>query len=85
MQVWPPSGVITQAVIKLAASAASLRGGRTSGQLDHVFFVLRLLAALAAKKYANVTEKNIHLFHPSSQAPGPGLVQGPRPGACKEG
>ena len=38
-----------QAVIKSAASAASLRGGRASGRLDHGFF-LQLLAALAAKK-----------------------------------
>ena len=38
-----------QAVIKSAASAASLQGGRASGRLDHAFF-LYFLAALAAKK-----------------------------------
>ena len=38
-----------QAVIKSAASAASLRGGRASGRLDHGFF-LQFWAALAAKK-----------------------------------
>ena len=38
-----------QAVIKSAASAAFLRGGRASGRLDHGFFS-QFLAALAAKK-----------------------------------
>ena len=38
-----------RAVIKSAASAASLCGGRASGRLDHGFFV-QFLAALAAKK-----------------------------------
>ena len=38
-----------QAVIKSAASAASMRGGRASGRLDHGFF-LQFLAALAAQK-----------------------------------
>ena len=38
-----------QAVIKSATSAASLRGGRASGRVDHGFFV-QFLAALAAKK-----------------------------------
>ena len=38
-----------QAVIKWAASAASSRGGRASGRLDHGFF-LQFLAALAANK-----------------------------------
>ena len=33
-----PVYVNFQAVIKSAASAASLRGGRASGRLDHVFF-----------------------------------------------
>ena len=36
-------------VIKAAASAASLHGGRASGRLDHGFF-LQFLVALAAKK-----------------------------------
>ena len=44
-----PDSVKFQAVIKSAASAASLRGGRASGRLDHGFF-LQFLAALAAKK-----------------------------------
>ena len=44
-----PDYVNFQAVIKSAASAASLRGGRASGRLDHGFF-LQFLAALAAKK-----------------------------------
>ena len=38
-----------QAVIKSAANAASLSGGRASGRLDHDFF-LQFLAALAAEK-----------------------------------
>ena len=38
-----------QAVIKLASSAASLRGGHASGRLDHVYF-LHFLAALTATK-----------------------------------
>ena len=42
-----------QAVIKSATSAASLRGGRASGRLDHDFF-LQFLAALAAKKYKKI-------------------------------
>ena len=42
-----------QAVIKSGASAASLRGGRVSGRLDHGFF-LHFLAALAAKKYKKI-------------------------------
>ena len=45
-----------QAVIKSAASAASLRGGRASGRLDHGFFS-HFLAALAAKKYVLVQKK----------------------------
>ena len=43
-----PEYVKFQAVIKSAASAASLRGGRASGRLDHGLFV-QFLAALAAK------------------------------------
>ena len=42
-----------QAVIKSAASAASLRGGRASGRLDHGLFV-QFLAALATKKYQKI-------------------------------
>ena len=45
-----------QAVIKSAAGAASLRGGRASGRLDHGFF-LRFLDALAAKKLAHDQRK----------------------------
>ena len=44
-----PDYVNFQAVIKSAASAASLRGGRASGRLDHGLFS-QFLAALAAKK-----------------------------------
>ena len=44
-----PDYVKFQAVIKSAASAASLRGGRASGRLDHSLFS-QFLAALAAKK-----------------------------------
>ena len=44
-----PDYVKFQAVIKSAASAASLRGGRASGRLDHGFF-WQFVAALAAKK-----------------------------------
>ena len=43
-----PDSVKFQAVIKSAASAGSLREGRPSGHLDHVYFS-QLLAALAAK------------------------------------
>ena len=39
-----------QAEIKSAAGAASLRGGRASGRLDHGLFCSQFLAALAAKK-----------------------------------
>ena len=48
-----PDYVKFQAVIKSAASAASLRGGRASGRLDHDFFS-QFLAALAAKKYQKI-------------------------------
>ena len=44
-----PDYVKFQAVIKSAASAASPRGGRASGRLDHGIFS-RFLAALAARK-----------------------------------
>ena len=44
-----PDYVKFQAVNKSAASAASLRGGRGSGRLDHCFFP-HFLAVLAAKK-----------------------------------
>ena len=49
--------VKSQAVIKSTASAASLRGGRASGRLDHGFF-LQFLAALAPKK---MTKNNQNL------------------------
>ena len=39
-----PDSVKFQAVIKSAARAASLRGGRASGRLDHGFFVQFLAA-----------------------------------------
>ena len=42
-----------QAVIKSAAGAAPLRGGRASGRLDHGFFV-QFLGALAAKNNQNL-------------------------------
>ena len=45
-----PDYVKFQAVIKSAANAASLRGGRASGRLDHGMFFSYFLAALAAKK-----------------------------------
>ena len=44
-----PGYVKFQAVIKSAASAASLCGGRASGRLDHGLF-LQVLGALAPKK-----------------------------------
>ena len=44
----PLDYVKLQAVIKLAATAASLRGGRASGRLDHGHFFRK--AALAAKQ-----------------------------------
>ena len=44
-----PDCVKFQAVIKSAASAASLRGGRASGRLDHGP-LFAILAALAGKK-----------------------------------
>ena len=43
-----PDSVKFQAVIRSAASAASLCGGRASGRLDHGFFS-HFLAALAAE------------------------------------
>ena len=43
-----PDYVKFKAVIKSAASAASLRGGRASGRLDHGVFS-QFLAALATK------------------------------------
>ena len=48
-------------MIKSAASAASLRGGRASSRLDHVCFSLHFLAALffgrlAAKKYQKIVK-----------------------------
>ena len=46
-----PDYVKSQTVIKSAASAASLRGGRASGRLDYNIFSLHFFAALAAKKY----------------------------------
>ena len=51
-----PDYVKFQAVIKLAASAASLRGGRASGRLDHGVFFSQFLAALAAKKYEKIVK-----------------------------
>ena len=53
-----------QAVIKSAASAASLRGGRASGRLDHVVFFSQFLAALAAKEY----QKNVKILGCKSAA-----------------
>ena len=50
-----PDYVKIQAVIKSAASAASLRGGRASGRLDHGLFS-QFLAALAAKKYQKIVK-----------------------------
>ena len=47
-----PDYVKFQAVIKSAASAASLRGGRASGRLDHGNF-FEVLYTLAAKKESN--------------------------------
>ena len=43
-----PDYVEFQAVIKSAASTASLRGGRASGRLNHGYFS-QFLAVLAAK------------------------------------
>ena len=51
-----PVYVKFQAVIKSAASAASLRGGRASGRLDRGLFSY-FLAALAAKEYKKTKEK----------------------------
>ena len=48
-----------QAVIKSAASAASPRGGRASGRLDHGF-LLQFLAASAAKKHSK-NHQNLRL------------------------
>ena len=62
-----------QAVIKSAASAASLRGGRASGRLDHGF-LLQYLGALAPK-HLKKYKKYIFLFLAqlcATQVPGRG-------------
>ena len=46
-----------QAMIKSAASAASLRGGRASGRLDHGLFLQFLAAQAANKKSKKLNEK----------------------------
>ena len=45
-----PDYVKIQAAIKSAASAASLRRGRTSSRLDHGFFFVQFFCALAPNK-----------------------------------
>ena len=51
-----PDSVKFQAVIKSAASAASLRGGRASGRLDHGLF-LQFLGAPAPQKIVKQLRK----------------------------
>ena len=63
-----------RAVIKSAGSAASLRGGRASGRLDHDHFCFAIFGRASLK-----TRLKKNMFHPSSQAPGPD------PGPCEEG
>ena len=45
-----PDSVKSQAVVKSAASAASLRGGRASGRLDHGLFLLQFFRRASAQK-----------------------------------
>ena len=74
-----PDYVKIQAVIKSAASAASLRGGCARGRLDHSFLFAFLVRA-SSQKIVKVSENGLktrliffyYIFHPSSQAPGPG-------------
>ena len=62
-----------QAVIKSAASPASLRGGRASGQLDHVFFCKSwpLARPTICKKYtkSRTLFPCCWLLHSSQKAP----------------
>ena len=70
-----------QAVIKSAASAASLRGGRASGRLDHGPFS-QFLVALAAKKYQKIVKISGSVsqngFCPKVKSPKMGLSIIPR-------
>ena len=45
-----------EAAIKSAASAASLRGGRASGRLDHGFFFLHFFGCASAQKIIKSNE-----------------------------
>ena len=84
-----------QAVIKPAASAASPRGGRASGRLDHYSFFYNSWPRHRPKNIKmsdnglkTRLKKQKSIFHPSSQAQGPGpgpVPPGPRPRACEEG
>ena len=51
-----PGYVKFQAVIKSAASAASLRGGRASGRLDHVFFFVAFFGRASGQKMAKISD-----------------------------
>ena len=50
-----PVYVKSQAVIKSAASAASLRGGHASGRLDHDFLLRNFWGALAHRNILNAS------------------------------
>ena len=63
-----PDYVKFQAVIKSAASAASLRGGRSSGRLDHGLF-LQFLGALAPKKYKKIVKISDSVSDPQNIIP----------------
>ena len=69
-----PDYVRFQAVIKSAASAASLRGGRASGRLDHGFFCAIFGRASGPKKYQEILKISDSVFskelwRSSSQTP----------------
>ena len=53
-----PDYVNFQAVIKSAASAASSRGGRASGRLDHVFF-FAIFGRASRQKIVKISDSGV--------------------------
>ena len=51
-----PDYVKFQAVIKSAASAASSRGGRASGRLDHDYFVFAFVGRASGQKIIKISD-----------------------------
>ena len=67
-----PDYVKFKAMTKSAASAASLRGGRASGRLDHICFP-HVLTALAAKQIVkNVVLGDLYIRIPTRAPSGAG-------------